>query len=505
MKNSACPSLLSVFAVVLMGAVAGFAVAQEQPDNDRLAWAVKLSRDSDYARQHCRELYVDPDCPAGGDGSEAKPWTRLAGAEWAVVENALSEGNVTVYFSARQADGDVAQDLGGPLVVPFSGHEVNRITLDGMSKYNADDAAPSWQPNTGKNKARLTTHSSLALGRPGAEGIVSNITFRGFEITGEAARIIFGGNNVILEHAYSHDITGIGPALHTRNLVAGRETSLEGPHIRYSNVIIRNCVIDRCYGEAMYIGGVYEPQKSLGNAHGNFLIENNVVRYAGVNGAQGDGIEIKVGLSNVTIRNNVVEHGTDMGIAYNGMVVKDSKESTLIEGNIIRACGKAAAALRMGGGWSYTNRVIVRNNVVYGNAREGIKTLGSGDHQVQDLEIYNNTVYDNGSALALSAKSLVVVNNLVFGNKGGAQARDCQTVSNDYNAHSGNWAIPQEGPHSIVLGDLSVLCMDPAKGDFHLKAGSPCINAGTDVGLTTDRDGKPRPHGKACDIGAYQF
>jgi hypothetical protein len=42
-----------------------------------------------------------------------------------------------------------------------------------------------------------------------------------------------------------------------------------------------------------------------------------------------------------------------------------------------------------------------------------------------------------------------------------------------------------------------------AQGDYHLRAGSPAINAGVDVGLTTDADGKPIS-GKP-DIGAYEY
>ena len=39
--------------------------------------------------------------------------------------------------------------------------------------------------------------------------------------------------------------------------------------------------------------------------------------------------------------------------------------------------------------------------------------------------------------------------------------------------------------------------------DFHLQAGSPCINAGIDVGLTTDYDG--RAVGNPPEIGAYEY
>ncbi|OGO15217.1 MAG: hypothetical protein A2Z14_08330 [Chloroflexi bacterium RBG_16_48_8] len=46
-----------------------------------------------------------------------------------------------------------------------------------------------------------------------------------------------------------------------------------------------------------------------------------------------------------------------------------------------------------------------------------------------------------------------------------------------------------------VYGDP--LFVDPAGGDFHLKANSPAMDAGVDVGLPYN--------GAAPDIGAYEF
>ena len=41
--------------------------------------------------------------------------------------------------------------------------------------------------------------------------------------------------------------------------------------------------------------------------------------------------------------------------------------------------------------------------------------------------------------------------------------------------------------------------------DFHLSSGSPAINAGVDVGLTSDSEGKAVPYGAAPDIGAHEY
>jgi hypothetical protein len=46
---------------------------------------------------------------------------------------------------------------------------------------------------------------------------------------------------------------------------------------------------------------------------------------------------------------------------------------------------------------------------------------------------------------------------------------------------------------------------DPLNKDLHLRMDSPCIDAGTDVGLESDFDGRTIPKGFAPDIGAYEI
>ncbi|MCA9418793.1 MAG: hypothetical protein KC917_21135 [Candidatus Omnitrophica bacterium] len=46
--------------------------------------------------------------------------------------------------------------------------------------------------------------------------------------------------------------------------------------------------------------------------------------------------------------------------------------------------------------------------------------------------------------------------------------------------------------------------VDIEGGDYHLQRGSPCIDSGTDTGLTLDFDGNPRPIGR-YDMGAFEF
>ncbi len=56
--------------------------------------------------------------------------------------------------------------------------------------------------------------------------------------------------------------------------------------------------------------------------------------------------------------------------------------------------------------------------------------------------------------------------------------------------------------HSIVADPLFV---DPEHGDYHLRAGSPCINAGIVTNGKVDFTGLSAYKGKRHDIGAFEY
>ncbi len=152
----------------------------------------------------------------------------------------------------------------------------------------------------------------------------------------------------------------------------------------------------------------------------------------------------------------------------------------------------------------------VENTEVLNNSKGGL-VARSGVR----LEAFHNTVVGNGfsgdpdeGAGGITAGPFGrddVRNNIVVGNRYGLNCLQCRGGWN----HNAVWGNSQDyvGDASPGAGDVGLdpQFVDPAGGDFDLQEGSPCIDAGTDVGVVTDAGGRERPFGAGPDLGAHEF
>ena len=171
------------------------------------------------------------------------------------------------------------------------------------------------------------------------------------------------------------------------------------------------------------------------------------------------------------------------------------------------------------------------NNLFYTNQNAGLVCEGGwrGDGSVRDLKGKRPDKDETGWT---TTKNLTIMNNIFAGN-GGPQLlirspradKDCVNIVCDYNLFdlpawtqaamgSEGWGGPRHanlaswqsatgwGKHSLAANSELTL---PAGGDYRP---SP-TSAAADVGIAlkevpTDRLGRPRPVGKACDIGPFE-
>jgi len=195
----------------------------------------------------------------------------------------------------------------------------------------------------------------------------------------------------------------------------------------------------------------------LGPSH-RILIENNRC-FNATHGSEPEAGKLKQS-SHITYRNNLFAN-----TVYVGVVPKNWSHIT-VEHNTFINCGAYPV-------WFTTVRetegAVVRNNLI---------AYWKRDEQVAK---YGWTPAESG-----------VRNN----------AQDKVKLSCDYNMF---WGCRNRGygKHDFVAEPQFV---DPAKGDFRLKPGSPGIDAGVTIeAIGADLRGVKRPQGKAYDAGCYEM
>lgn len=268
-------------------------------------------------------------------------------------------------------------------------------------------------------------------------------------------------------------------------------------------IIAENLILSNTsgYGGGIYHHGYYG--RTVITITTNQIVENIASRRAG--GILMEGYTPDIVRANV-ISGNVA---TDDG---GGMLIWNAAPQ--VEANHI-----AGNSARSGGGISLGNEATPRllNNLVISNTRDGI-LVGSSSPVVVNNTIVGSGLTNSRHGIYLSSSPGCtppycttgdIVNNIVISYEIGIFGTGPITPAIDYNDVWGNTTADYSLPAGVVTGthniSLDPLFVDPANDDYHLRAGSPCIDAGTEAGVTTDIDGDPRPMGAGVDIGADEY
>jgi hypothetical protein len=475
-------------------------------------------------------FYVDPTVRGQGDGTAEAPWRSFEDgnprqtAQWNAINRALATNDVIIYFSARQAGSDVAEEIRGAVRVLRTDKSNHRLTLDGMSKSNTNDSTPAWVDYTGPHKMRLRMTRGCCFSVGWDDDVPRDyITIRGFEVTGSGARVFWGGSHSVLEYMWVHDITTLGATVQFTAAVS-EYPDCQDLGKRHA-ITLRKNLIERGIGEGIYLSGNYLLKKdggcpSYGNTHSDILIEGNTIRDAGIHGEQGDGIDLKAGLTNVTVRDNLIvsTHDASGDDGGNGIVTlgtfASARTDYLLERN--RILNVVGSGMELGN----LHGAVIRNNIIANSAADGIHLSGETGFTNDTVQFYNNTIYGNrgsGIDITYATGTITLRNNLVIGNGSGGDAWEIGSpISSDYNLWAPSMASYAEGTHSLVHASSTGIMVNPAGGDFSLTSTSPARGKGVNLSSTdnlaagttwfnNDFGDTLRAPGTAWDIGAYVF
>jgi len=298
----------------------------------------------------------------------------------------------------------------------------------------------------------------------------------------------------------------------------------------------------------------------------NIIIKNSTHAYSYDGGLCATGSR-NGGSSNITFNSNTVHHSNCAGsIAYHEGISVEYVNGFEISGCEVYSCYEEGIDAKYGskngiiqGNLSYSNyheaimvdgasNVDICQNLVHDQNDAGIfVAIENNSYPTTNINIYYNLILDNSKGIKFwtpkviisDLKNINILNNTFYNNEIAIMwdSSVCENYSGNNNIKNNiiwcksnwNYAIKDEtigniginnskidantfqaSAYSDTLGINYIIVTDinfrnESNNDYVLQGGSPCINAGIDVGLTQDYDGNTVPNGWAVDIGAYEY
>lgn len=473
-------------------------------------------------------FYVDPDWGGTTTGSANTPWIRCdQTAQWNTINSALISDNVTIYFSAREAQSDVDETSNYTIKILRTEVPPNFVTFDGKSKWNRNDSNPTWQNYGGSSRFQINSSDAAVFTNNNIFPFPHRrrFTVRGFRFIGDKVLSINNASEVLIEDndISSHLNARRGPCIHIDVWQATNNGTLWS-----DGITIRNNYVHDTYGEGIYVNG-HKTNPSVANpSSNNILIEGNTFSRAGIYGAEGDGIDCKDGVRNLVVRGNIVHDSSFIGIS--------TVSGGIFDSNFIY--GSGTLGIRMGireGSYPNKDGTKVINNIIVANAKSPVYIHGPGiQPDWTNVLIANNVFALNGSGLQINPgddgiNPTVYLYNNIFWKNGGdelflqKESHLLEHRNNIYGDVSTNFnlvRIRKPSPSIYSIDNLvqnfesTAFTENPrfmketlpyVDTNFRLRSTSPALGTGTFIGdVTQDYLGNPRLPTNS-DMGAFQI
>lgn len=294
-----------------------------------------------------------------------------------------------------------------------------------------------------------------------------------------------GGGVFAREHATIHRSTmrGNSAAVHAGGVFAYGTAAISGTSF------IENEAVDRA-GGGIFANGVLTVTDSS-------FVDN---RSPGTFTASGGAIfsAQRATVRGSTFRDNrAAEFGGGV-LAQTGLTLEQSHflgNRSEISGGALALFGSDEVEYRVVNVLFAGNRAVETGNAIYATHRDE----AGGTVEILHTTIASPTVAA-GTAVSIDSGTARIRNTIVTSQSVGIAGHEA--VFQDYNFFFGV-TTPVSG--TVDGGDHTVTgppaFVDPGADEYHLAAGSAAIDAGADLGVTTDIDGDVRPQGRAPDVG----
>ena len=266
--------------------------------------------------------------------------------------------------------------------------------------------------------------------------------------------------------------------------------------------VIRNNVVHHNVGNGIHING--DPDCGGDGIISRALVEGNVIYEHGTRGGSAMSV---MHVQDSIFRNNLLYHNYAHGFTlfwYTGdEATQSSRRNTIVNNTVYFRPGEGRFSLLMR---RSATDCTVKNNIFAGGARGAMYIEPSC---LEGLTIDHNVVFNHPSQRLIGDASEGAGEG-VSSVGGDRRMSEWDRLGFDPDTSDGleisveAWRAHGFSAHSI-FGEKPVFADEPA-GDFRLKAPSPGIDDGEDLGdlVPADVEGTPRPQGGGFDCGCYE-